>query len=74
MMGRWKHYCIWLSCYITERNHVFLLLGHTFAAAAFLFGADLMIITVCQPTVILERLEMNLTAPVDCSQVYTAPE
>lgn len=74
MIGRWKHYCIWLGCYITERNHFFLLIGHTFGAAGFLFGAVLMIVSVCQPGFIVEKFDMNWTAPVDCSQVYVAPE
>lgn len=68
--GRWKHHCVWLNCYITEKNHLLFLLGHTCAALALFFGANTSITSVCRPILTVQIVDVNITLPHDCSNAY----
>lgn len=73
-IGRWKHHCLWLNCFITEKNHLYFLFGQTLATIAFIFTANIFLINVCQPMVIDQVFEVNVLLPIDCTNVYETYE
>lgn len=57
---------LWMNCCIIKQNYLHFLLGLIMGLLSLLFGANLGLTTVCQPSILFS----NILMPADCTDVY----
>lgn len=63
-------YCPWIKSVISSDNRIFFIFGLLSGTAALVYGSQLMLTTICHPSLFFEYILL----PDDCSDVYSDPQ